>query len=68
MKTNRIFLGLIAGLVLSAPVISQAVPSDGTDLAIGKTASTNAAKVGDVLSFQLSVTNLGPASASSATV
>ena len=68
MKTNRIFLSMIAGLVLSAPVISQAAPGNGTDLAIGKTASTNAAMVGDVLTFQLSVTNLGPASASSATV
>src|ERR1035441_7730660 len=68
MKTNRIFFSVVAGLLLLPPDISQASIGTNTDLAIGKTASTNAAKVGDVLSFQLSVTNFGPLPATAAVV
>src|ERR1035441_3552460 len=69
MKTSRIFLGSVVSLVLIAPELLHAsIGTNITDLAIGKTASTNAAKVGDVLSFQLTVTNLGPATATAAVV
>src|ERR1017187_3050528 len=68
MKTNRIFFSGVAGLLLLPPDISQASIGTNTDLAMGKTASTSTAKVGDVLSFQLSVTNLGPATATAAVV
>src|ERR1017187_4764297 len=69
MKTSRIFLGSVVSLVLIAPELLHAsIGTNITDLAIGKTASTNAAKVGDVLSFQLTVANLGPATATAAVV
>jgi uncharacterized repeat protein (TIGR01451 family) len=72
MKTRRFFVKAVASLFLFAPEILQASQGGGggtnTDLAIGKTASTNAVTVGQVLSFQLSVTNLGPLTATSATV
>src|ERR1035438_3259193 len=69
MKTSRIFLGSVVSLVLIAPELLHAtIGTNITDLAIGKTASTNAAKVGDVLSFQLTVTNFGPLSATAAVV
>src|ERR1700733_14273669 len=70
MKTRCFFIKVVASLFLIAPEILQAGTGGGTntDLAMGKTASTNAATVGQVLSFQLSVTNFGPSVATSATV
>ena len=68
MKTMPILLRVFAGLCLFLPVLAQATVGTNTDLAVGKTASTNAANVGGVLSFRLSVTNLGPATATSATI
>ena len=64
MKTRPLFQSLACSLVLLAPVISQAALGTNTDLAIGKTASLNSVSVGGALSFQLAVTNLGPAPAS----
>ncbi len=68
MKTSPVFLSLVAGLVLWEPVVSPAAISTNLDLAIGKTASVGSVNVGGALSFQLAVTNLGPAVGTSATV
>jgi uncharacterized repeat protein (TIGR01451 family) len=66
MKWNQIFSTMLASLLVLAPEISHAAA--GTTLAIGKTSSTSTAIVGQMISFQVVVTNLGPLAASSATV
>jgi uncharacterized repeat protein (TIGR01451 family) len=69
MKSIGRFLGIATGLCLIVPGLAYAAPTLGfADLAIGKTASMNVVGVGNVFSFQLSVTNLGPDTASNAIV
>lgn len=71
IKSRLPWAGCLLVLGLCAPLISQGVPGGGatnSDLAITKTASTNSVKVGNFLSFQLTVTNLGPDAATNVTV
>jgi len=67
MKSKLLWLELT--LILFAPWLSNAVPGPiQTDLAMGKTASTNSVRVGDQFTFELSVTNLGPENATNVVV
>ena len=60
VRCTRLLVALVLASVVTLPVAAQNTAPAGADLAVRKTADTRSARVGDSVTYTITLTNRGP--------